>query len=283
MAKKDLILNIKSDQERLFYNFNNSSFSFIETSGENDGESAFKCCEKIVVDNSIFKLRYPFWHDNHVDVLNSTFFETCRGPFWYSYFINFSLNKMYGDKAFRECRNIKIDNSFIKSNEIFWRCRNIEVENSSIEGEYAFFLSNNISFSNCEFKGKYSFQYVKNVTIRNAKMNTKDPFWHAKNVTCIDCIINAEYVAWYAKDITFIRCKISSKQPFCCSNNLKFIDCEFIDCDLSFEKSDVHGNAICNNVSLYNPKSGELVLSGDYKIIEDEFSENHEGFILKRN
>lgn len=279
MAKYPILIHdYFSDDERIFYHSSNQSFFSIVTNGIKDGESAFKCCNNIEVFFSSFYLRYPFWHDDNVDVHHSYFYETCRGPFWYSKNINCHDNSFLGDKAFRECQNVNIKKCNIKSNEVFWKCENLGIASSFIEGEYPFFNSDNVWLLDVTLKGKYSFQYVNKLIIEKGNLKTKDPFWHAKDVLIKNCIIDAEYVGWYASNLTFVNCRITSKQPFCYSTNLKFINCIFENCDLSFENSEVNGNIICQNVTIYNPKKGHLLLIGDYKIIEDKYYQGKDEF-----
>ena len=51
------ITNITNDIERAFYNSNDCYFDKINIDGPADGESAFKECSNIEVDNSFFNLR----------------------------------------------------------------------------------------------------------------------------------------------------------------------------------------------------------------------------------
>lgn len=43
----------------------------------------------------------------------------------------------------------------------------------------------------------------------------------------------------YSDGLTLIRCKIIGTQPLCYCKNLKLVDCEMVDTDLAFEKSEV--------------------------------------------
>ena len=87
-----------------------------------------------------------------------------------------------------------------------------------------------------------------------------------------NCVIKGEYLAWYAEDITFENCLIVGTQPLCYCKNLKLINCKMVDCDLSFEYSDVDADVIGEITSVKNPKSGKIVADGYGEIILTEDS-----------
>ncbi len=268
---KDLI----TDQERFGYNLENYEIINIHTVGLKDGESAFKECKNLIVTNSMFELRYPFWHDHDVKVSNCVFTKSCRGPFWYSSSIELSQIYAQSDKAFRECENIVLTDSVYQSDECFWKSKDIKINNLNFTGEYAFFLSEDLDINNLMLKGHYSFQYVNKGVIKNSKIDTKDAFWHAKDLTVYDSELIGEYLGWYSENLTLVRCKIVSHQPLCYCKNLKLIDCEVIDCDDAFEKSEVNGNIISSNLSIYNPSKGTLEIQGEYQLNEDQYQDKN--------
>ncbi|MGM9874239.1 MAG: DUF3737 family protein [Bacilli bacterium] len=267
---QNIISNISSDQERIFFKSNKISFTNIYTGGPLDGESAFKFSKDIEVNDSYFALRYPFWNCLGVEVNRSNFAITCRGPFWYSNNIVIKDTSFNGDKVLRECQNIDFSNGVLLGDESIIKCQHIKLININIESIYAFLHCQDINATNLNLKGKYSFQYSKDINLNVGRLETKDPFWHSENIMVKDMEIIGEYVAWYAKNVTFVRCKIKSKQPFCYSENIKFIDCELVDCDYLGEESDLKGNVITSNCSIYNPKDiSSLAIKGTYKIIKE--------------
>ena len=83
-------------------------------------------------------------------------------------------------------------------------------------------------------------------------------------------MIKGEYLAWYSNGLTLINCKIMGTQPFCYCRNLKLIDCEMIDTDLCFEKSQVEATITTPVISIKNPISGQIVAPEVGEIIRDE-------------
>ena len=86
---------------------------------------------------------------------------------------------------------------------------------------------------------------------------------------------SGEYLAWYANGLTFENCKIIGTQPLCYCKNLKLIDCEMIETDLCFEKSEVEARITTPVLSIKNPLSGTIVVPEAGEIIMDD--ENAKG------
>ena len=124
-----------------------------------------------------------------------------------------------------------------------------------------------VEINNIKMSGKYSFQYMKNLIINNSDLNTKDAFWHSKNVLVESSYIKGEYLGWYSNNLTFKNCIIEGTQPLCYCKNLKLIDCEFKNCDLAFEYSEVNGNILGGIDSIKNPLKGSIKIEKRSEII----------------
>ena len=266
-----IIENKSFDEERAFYASENLKIVNCSFEGEADGESAFKECRGITVESCLWRLRYPFWHDDGLAVRDTELTESCRAAFWYSRNIDISNSRLHGIKAMRECENVKITDCNIKSTEFGWSVNNIQMSDTSVEGEYFMLRSTGLHFKNVELRGKYSFQYIENAIFEDCVLNTKDAFWHAKNVIVRNSIVNGEYLGWYSENVTFEGCHITGTQPLCYCKGLRLIDCEMHDADLSFEKSEVEATLTAPIVSIKNPYSGHIqVPSADEIILDDE-------------
>ena len=272
----ELIENKTYDEERALYNLKDTKVLKCNFAGKKDGESVLKEARNIVVDNCNFSLRYPMWHVQKYELLNSKLDELTRAPIWYASNGVIDNTNITSIKALRECNDTVVKNSTIDSKEFGWKCNNIKISNSTITSEYIFFDSKNVEINNLKFTGKYSFQYMENLIIENSELDTKDAFWHSKNVTVKNSIVKGEYLAWFSDGLTLINCKIIGTQPLCYCKNLKLIDCEMVDTDLSFEYSEVEATIKGNVVSIKNPKSGKIVVDSVGEIInEDSIMENN--------
>lgn len=265
-----LYQNETHDEERSFYGIKDAVIKNCTIDGPADGESAFKECRNITVEDTYLNLRYPFWHDKYVKITGCEMTEGCRAALWYDKNVEIESCKMHGIKALRECKEIQLKNTEVISPEFAWRSQDLQIENTTVEGEYPFFECKNMEINGLTMKGKYSFQYVKNVTLRNCFLDTKDAFWHAKNVTIEDSVIKGEYLAWYAENIRFVRCKIIGTQPLCYVEGLVLEDCEMEGCDLSFERSEVEATVKGHIDSVKNPVSGSITADSIGEIILEE-------------
>jgi len=268
------ILNGTYDEERAFYGSKDLVVKNCKFDGPADGESAFKECSNIRVEDSYFNLRYPFWHVDGLSVQNSEMTDLCRAALWYTKDVEFQNVKMHGIKALRECENVRLTDCDIISPEFGWSSKDVYLLNCSAESEYFFMRGANLTLKDTKFKGKYSFQYVENAVIDHCDFDTKDAFWHSKNMTVTDSVVKGEYLAWYSEYLTLIRCKIIGTQPFCYCKNLRLIDCEMIDTDLAFEKSTVDAVVTTPILSVKNPRSGKILCpSVGELIMDDELAE----------
>lgn len=265
-----IIKDITDGKERAFYNQSNTNFINIKITGIEDGESAFKECNNIIVEESLLDLRYPFWHDTLLSINGCKLTEKCRAALWYSQKITMIDTIAEGVKVFRECNDIKISDTKITSPEPFWFCRDVKIKDSYVEGEYAFFKGENIEISNLNFKGKYSFQYVKNLTITDSFLDTKDAFWHAEDVTVINSTVKGEYLGWYGKNLKFVNCTIIGTQPLCYTDGVILENCKMIDTDFAFEYSIVDASINGEILSIKNPYKGIIKADSIKDIIIDE-------------
>lgn len=276
-----MIENKTFDEERALYDQENLLLKNCTFDGPADGESALKECRDIDAENCFFHLRYPFWHDKHLNIRNCEMTEGCRAALWYSEDISISDTKMHGIKALRECRDITIENCDIVSPEFGWSVENLRMHHSKANSEYFMMRAANLAFTEVDFCGKYSFQYISNSTFENCNFDTKDAFWHSENVTVKNSVVKGEYLAWYSTGLTLIHCKIIGTQPFCYCKNLTLIDCEMIDTDLCFEKSDVEATVTTPVISIKNPHSGQIQVPEVGEIIMDD--KNAKGQIICTN
>lgn len=265
-----VIENQTFDEERALYGCNSVTVRNCSFDGPADGESALKEANDIETEHCFFNLRYPFWHDHTLKIVDSEMTELCRAALWYSEHVEIVDTKLHGIKALRECSDVLIRGCDIVSPEFGWSVRGIHIEDTTAVSEYFMMRSENLTFRNVTFKGKYSFQYIQNATFENCVFDTKDAFWHGENITVKDSVVKGEYLAWYSDGLTLINCKIIGTQPFCYCKNLKLIDCEMIDTDLAFEKSEVEAVITTAVDSIKNPLSGRIQVPEVGELIIDE-------------
>lgn len=258
------------DEERALYGSCGIALEHCAFDGAADGESALKESRDISVTDCFCNLRYPFWHDQNLMLNRCELTELCRAALWYSQQITITDCKLHGIKALRECANVQITHCDIISPEFGWSTDGVTMRDTTAQSEYFMLRSQNLQFENIQFTGKYSFQYIENATFDHCDFTTKDAFWHGKHIVVRDSVIRGEYLAWYAEDLTFIHCKIIGTQPFCYCKSLRLIDCELLEADLCFEKSDVEATITTPVISIKNPRSGTIVVPAVEAIIMDD-------------
>lgn len=259
------------DQERALYGIQDSLIKNCRFAGPADGESFLKECKNIEVSSCFMDLRYPLWHVTNGKISNCEMTENCRAALWYDSNIEISNCTMNGIKALRECRNVTLKNTSVKSPEFIWKVDGLTIEDVNIlESEYPFFEVKNAKICHLSMKGKYSFQYDENIEISSSNFDTKDAFWHSKNMTIRDSVIKGEYLAWYSENLTFINCKIIGTQPFCYCKNLVLQNCSMEQCDLAFERSEVRAEITSRIDSVKNPLNGFIKAPEIGNIIIDE-------------
>lgn len=261
--------SLSFDSERALYGERDIYIKDCSFDGPADGESAFKEAGGIRAEECYFNLRYPFWHCDGVEIVDSQMTELCRAALWYSSDIKINKSLLHGIKALRECERVILSDCDVISPEFGWFSSEISVCNCSFVSEYFMLRAKKLDFKNVNFKGKYSFQYIENSVFENCNFDTKDAFWHAKNVTVRNSTVKGEYLAWYCENVTFENCTIIGTQPLCYCKNLRLVNCKMIDCDLSFELSSVLADVIGHIDSVKNPVSGKIVADGIGEIIYD--------------
>lgn len=261
------IANKNFQEERELYNQRDIEVLNCRFEGPKDGESAIKECSNVLMQDCYMALRYSLWHDNQLIIEHSEITDKCRAPLWYCNYVELTDTTMHGPKAFRECSDIKINNCDMDSLEFCWRCQNVEVNNSTLKSQYPFFMVDDLKLNKLDMEAKYSLQYCNNVYAKDCKLVTRDAFWHSKNVTVENTLLEGEYLAWYSENLTLINCTIKGTQPLCYCKGLKLINCKMIDCDLSFEYSEVDATIIGEVDSIKNPLRGKIVCENAKEII----------------
>lgn len=258
------------DEERALYHQADLNVSRCRFDGPADGESALKECVNVCAEQCFFNLRYPLWHCKHAQITDCEMTPLCRAALWYCEDVRLSNDRLYGVKALRECKSVRIDRCEILSAEFGWSVSGLHLTDTSVEGEYLFMRAEDVQMKGLLLKGKYSFQYVRGATLSDSILDTKDAFWHAENVTVKNCTLKGEYLGWYSKNLTLINCRIIGTQPLCYCQGLRLIDCELIDADFCFERSEVEATITSPVISIRRPRAGIVRLPAVGEILEED-------------
>ena len=141
----ETIENKTFDEERALYGCADVMLVGCSFDGARDGESALKEARNIKAEACYINLRYPFWHDDKIEIDKCGMSDKCRAPLWYSTSIKITESVMNGTKALRECDGVSIDNTVINSAEFGWFSKDIKIKDSQITSEYCMLKAGNIS------------------------------------------------------------------------------------------------------------------------------------------
>ena len=258
------------DEERALFAMSDLLVRNCRFSGPADGESALKKCKDITVEDTLFDLRYPLWHDDRVLLRNIEMTENCRAAIWYSRNISVENSRLNGIKVFRECSNINVSDSSIQSFEYGWKVDGFRMARCPVESQYAFLCSTDITLDRVTMTGKYYLQYVSNVTLDHCSIDTKDALWEAEDVYVRDSVLSGEYLAWYSKRLTLENCLITGTQPLCYCKDLRLIHCKVVEADYCFEESEIEADITSPVLSIRNPRSGTVTLPSAGNLIQDD-------------
>ncbi len=272
VGKKEntVIQNITTGQERAFYGSKNVNFKNIIIDGIEQGESAFKECRNITIEDSNIILKYCVWHCHNITLYKTILDANSRASIWYCDNIEITDCKINNVKACRNCTNLTIKNSIINSEDFGWKCDGVKIINCKITGVTPLLDSSNVTLDEVNVVAKYIFQYSDNIKMFNTTIDTKDCLWHAKNVYCKNCKLIGEYLAWYSENCVFENCHIDSIQPLCYCKKLKLINCTTANCNLAFEYSDVDADIKGHIDSIRNVLSGKVVADSYGEYVQDE-------------
>lgn len=171
-----------------------------------------------------------------------------------------------GESALKESSNIQVEHVFCNLRYPFWHDHGLTIRDSEMTElcRAALWYSDQIEITDTKMHGIKALRECSDVTVKNS-------------------VVKGEYLAWYSDGLTLINCKIIGTQPFCYCRNLKLIDCEMIDTDLCFEKSDVDAVVTTPVISIKNPASGRIQVPALGELIHDDKDSRCEVIIQEQN
>lgn len=245
---------------------------YIEDSIFEDGESPLKESKDVVIDQSVFRWKYPLWYSKNAAVRNSLLLDGARAGIWYTDHIELRDTTIEAPKTFRRSRDIKLDHvDMPNASETFWMCEGISLNDVSAKGDYFAMNASNIKASGFRLVGNYAFDGCRDMEIADSKMLSKDAFWNCDNVVVRNSFITGEYIGWNSRNLTFIDCTIESLQGFCYIDGLTLKNCRLLKTNLAFEYcSNIDAEITTLIESVKNPISGTIRAKGIGEIIFDD-------------
>lgn len=169
------------------------------------------------------------------------------------------------------------------------------IENKTFDMERTLYNSDGLLLKNCRFDGpadgESALKESRNVELENCFFNLRYPFWHDDSVKITDAEMTemCRAAIWYSRNMEIAHsklhgikalrecanikmrgCDVISPEFGCYCKGLKLMDCEMVDTDLSFEKSQVEATLTAPIVSIKNPLSGHIYVPCVDEIIRDD-------------
>ena len=284
-VEENIIQDITTGQERAFYGSRNVHFKNITIDGIEQGESAFKECKNITIEDTTIILKYTIWHCTNINIYKTVLEDNSRASIWYCNNLEIVDSKIKSVKGCRNCTNLTMKDSIISSEDFGWKCDGVRLENCKLGGATVtpFLDCSNVTLDGCEVTAKYLLQYSTNINMYNTTIDTKDCLWHAKNVYCKNCKLVGEYLAWYSENVVLENCHIDSIQPLCYCKKLKLINCTMANSNLAFEYSDVEADVHSHVDSIRNVLSGKVIVDSLGEYVQDEHVYDCKGVVEVRN
>lgn len=237
-----------------------------------EGESPLKESADLVLENDIFRWKYPLWYCQNVVAHHVTLLDTARSGIWYTHNIQMHHCSIQAPKIFRRASKILLEDvHFAHAQETLWNCREITLNQVTVNGDYFAMNCRDIQATDLTIMGNYAFDGASDIEIDGAKIISKDAFWNCENVVVKNAVIVGEYLGWNSKNVTFINCTIESNQGLCYMNNVKLINCKVIHTDLAFEYSTAEATITTKVDSIKNPIKAHIqAASVDELILDDE-------------
>lgn len=237
-----------------------------------DGESPLKEARNLVVSDSVFRWKYPFWYGESITVRNSLLLEMARAGMWYDTDLAFEDCTIEAPKGFRHCTGLRIERTSLPhADETLWWCSDVTLRDVSACGDYFAKNCTDVRIENFQLVGNYCFDGSRNITVDNARLLSRDAFWNCENVTVRDSFITGEYLGWNSRNLTFENCTIESLQGLCYIDGLTLKNCRLINTTLAFEYcSGIDAEVTTTIDSVLNPRSGVIRAAGFGKVIQDD-------------
>ena len=250
-----------------------------------DGESPLKESSNILVSNSIFRWKYPFWYDRDVQVRGCALLEMARAGMWYTRNILFQDCTVEAPKGFRHCQDVRIVNTQLaNAAETLWWNEGVTLQNVQAKGDYFAKNCTGVRADGLQLVGNYCFDGCRDVEVSNARLLSKDAFWNCEDVLVRDSFITGEYLGWNSRNLTFENCTIESLQGLCYIEGLTLRNCRLINTTLAFEYcSGVDAQVATVIDSVKNPRDGVIRAAGFGEIImdDDELDASRVSFVVQ--
>ncbi len=134
-----------------------------------------------------------------------------------------------GESALKECKNVKVENTFFNLRYPFWHNHSLEIYNSELTEfcRAAIWYTENGTLSNSKLHGIKMLRECKNIVINNCSIISEEFGWFCNNIDLNNCNMTGAYVFLRGENLSFQNTVLIGKYSFQYITNSVFDGCNF--------------------------------------------------------
>ena len=146
-----------------------------------------------------------------------------------------------GESAFKECRDIRVTDSFFNLRYPFWHDTGLEIENCQLTElcRAALWYTDRVTVRNSRLHGIKALRECSNVTLENCDIRSAEFGWFTRGITMTDCAVQGEYFMLRSTGLHFTNVHLKGKYSFQYIEN-----CVFENCDLDTKDAFWHAKNV---------------------------------------
>lgn len=169
-----------------------------------------------------------------------------------------------GESAFKECRDIRVSDSFFNLRYPFWHDRGVTVENCEMTElcRAALWYSDAVTLRDCRLHGIKALRECGDVRMSGCDVISTEFGWFTRGIEMSDCAVQGEYFMLRSRDLKMKDVRLKGKYSFQYIENAEFDGCRFDTKDafwhaknVTVRNSTVKGEYLawyCENVTFIN-------------------------------
>lgn len=134
-----------------------------------------------------------------------------------------------GESAFKEGRDIAVDNCFFNLRYPFWHDMGLKIENSEMTElcRAALWYSQDVEINDTKLHGIKALRECANAKLRGCDIVSAEFGWSVRGVTMEDCTVESEYFMLRSDHLTFRDVRMKGKYSFQYITDSIFENCVF--------------------------------------------------------
>lgn len=134
-----------------------------------------------------------------------------------------------GESAFKECKNIKVTDSYFNLRYPFWHVHGLDIKDIEMTENCraAVWYCDGVEISDSKMHGIKALRECSNVKLNNTDIISPEFGWSVHGIDLADTSLEGEYVFMRSTDLKFKGFKLKGKYSFQYIENAVFEDCEF--------------------------------------------------------